>query len=65
MDYDARKDSLLSEQESEKVEIYFSIKNFNASQVYLQVYLQETNKPKQKLIRTKAEAPYNSHYDFP
>lgn len=35
MDYDARKDSLLSEQESEKVEIYFSIKNLNAYSAYL------------------------------
>ncbi len=35
MDYDARKDSLLSEQESEKVEIYFTAKNLNVPTAYL------------------------------
>ena len=35
MDYDARKDSLLSEQESEKVEIYFSLRNFDGSLIHL------------------------------
>lgn len=65
MDYDARKDSLQSEQESEKVEIYFSIKSLNGAQVFLEVYMQETNKPKMKLLKTKPEAPYNGHYDFP
>lgn len=53
MDYDARKDSLVSEQESEKVEIYFSIKSFEGGAVFLEVYLQETNKPRMKLIKTK------------
>jgi hypothetical protein len=35
MDYDARKDSLQSEQESEKVELYFSIRHLAAAQVFL------------------------------
>ena len=40
MDYDERKDSLQSEQESEKVEIYVSCKNVEASIVQVEVYLQ-------------------------
>lgn len=65
MDYDARKDSLLSEQQSEKVEIYFSIRNLSANSVYLEVYLQETNRPRKKIMQTKTEKPYNSVIDFP
>lgn len=65
MDYDARKDSLLSETESEKVEIYFSIKNLSASSVYLEVYIQETNKPKKRLLQTKPTMSHNGIFDFP
>jgi hypothetical protein len=65
MDYDARKDSLQSEQESEQVEIYFSIKHFSAPAVYLEVYLQETNKPKKKLQQTKPATPYHQVFEFP
>lgn len=64
MDYDARKDSLLSETESEKVEIYFSIKNLSASSVYLEVYIQETNKPKKKLLMTKPTTSHRGIFDF-
>lgn len=65
MDYDARKDSLQSEQESEKVELYFSIRHLAAGQVFLEVFIQETNKPRMKLLRTKPQPAYNGHYDFP
>jgi hypothetical protein len=65
MDYDARKDSLLSEQESEKVELYFSIKQLAASSAYLAVYLQETNRPRKKLMQTKPASSYMEGFDFP
>ena len=65
MDYDARKDSLQSEQDSEKVEIYFSVKGYNGGQALLEVYIQETNKPKMKLLKTRPAVAYNGHYDFP
>jgi hypothetical protein len=39
MDYDARKDSLQSEQDSEKVELYFSIRQLAAGQAFLEIYL--------------------------
>jgi hypothetical protein len=64
MEYDARKDSLLSEQESEKVEIYFTIKRFNASAVSLEIYLQETDKPKKLLMKTKQQEANNQIYEF-
>lgn len=55
MDYDARKDSLLSEQESEKVELYFTITQCHADQAYLDIYIQETNQPRKKLKQTKPQ----------
>jgi hypothetical protein len=65
MDYDARKDSLLSEQESEKVEIYLSTKNVNTSSLYLEVYMQETDKPRKKIFQTKPAQSYEQIIDFP
>lgn len=65
MDADARKDSLLSEQDSEKVEIYFTIKSLNASSAHLEIYLQETNRPKKKLMQTKTASSYMQGFDFP
>ena len=55
MDYDARKDSLLSEQESEKVELYFTITQCYHEAVFLEVFIQETNQPRKKLKQTKPQ----------
>jgi len=33
-------DSLMSDQESEKVEIYFSIRGISSSKVFLDIYIQ-------------------------
>jgi hypothetical protein len=53
MDYDARKDSLLSEQESEKVEIYVSCRKMNVGVVVVEAHLQEANKPKRSVYHSK------------
>lgn len=65
MDYDARKETLFSQEESIKIEIYFSIRQLSHVMAYLQIYTQETNHPPLKLITTKPKAAYNAHYDFP
>jgi hypothetical protein len=58
-------DSLMSDQESEKVEIYFSIRGISSSKIFLDIYLQETDKPRKKLLQTKPVEVYNSNADFP
>jgi hypothetical protein len=64
MDYDARKDSLLSEQESEKVEIYLSCRNVNASHLVCEVYLQEGNKPRKSVYGSKPTQTHHGKADF-
>lgn len=64
MDYDARKDSLLSEQESEKVEIYLSCRNVSASVVKLEVFLQEGNKARRSVYSSKPTHTHHSKADF-
>jgi 5-deoxy-D-glucuronate isomerase len=64
MDYDARKDSLLSEQESEKVEIYLSCRNVSASVVIVEVFLEEGNKPKKSVYYSKPTHTHHNKVDF-
>ena len=64
MDYDARKDSLLSEQESEKVEIYLSCRNINASPLICEVHLQEGNKPRKSVYASKPTQTHHGKADF-
>ena len=64
MDYDARKDSLLSEQESEKVEIYLSAKNIPASMVVAEVFLQEGNKPRKSVFYSKPTNVIHNKAEF-
>lgn len=59
MDYDARKDSLQSEQESEKVEIYITAKKISAEIITAVVALQEANKPAKNIYTSKPT--YVSH----
>lgn len=47
------------------MEIYFSIPQLDASSAYLCVYIQETNRPRKKLMQTKPAASYNHGFDFP
>ena len=64
MDYDARKDSLLSEQESEKVEVYVSCRNTSLSVVSVEAHLQEGNKPRKNIYHSKPTPVNNSRVDF-
>lgn len=64
MDYDARKDSLLSEQESEKVEIYLSCRNVNVSHLVCEVHLQEGNKPRKSVYGSKPTQTHHGKADF-
>lgn len=64
MDYDARKDSLLSEQESEKVEIYLSCRNVSASVLVVEVFLEEGNKPKRSVYYSKPTHTHHNKADF-
>jgi hypothetical protein len=53
MDYNARKDSLQSEQESEHVEIYITAKKISADIVIAEVFLQEGEKQKKSIFISK------------
>lgn len=64
MNNNARMDSLLSEQESEKVEIYLSIKSSGFASAIIHIYLQEPNKPKKKVQQSKTTQAYNQKIDF-
>lgn len=64
MDYDARKDSLLSEQESEKVEVYVSCRNTALSVVAVEAHLQEGNKPRKNIYHSKPTPVNNARVDF-
>lgn len=64
MDYDARKDSLLSEQESEKVEIYLSCRNVQASPLTCEIHLQEGNKPRKGVYSSKPTQTHHGRADF-
>ena len=64
MDYDARKDSLLSEQESEKVEIYLACRKIDVPVVAVQAHLQEGNKPRKGIYHSKPTQNSNSRVDF-
>jgi hypothetical protein len=65
MENEARMDSLMSDQESEKVEIYFTARRLPAEAVFLEVYLQETNQPRKKVLSTKPSSVHNQLWDFP
>lgn len=58
MDID-RKDSLMSDNESEKIQIFFSARNLadldivSVTDSYLIVYKQQPNKPKTQMLKTK------------
>lgn len=64
MDYDARKDSLLSEQESEKVEIYISARNINVPVLVVETHLQEGNKPRKNIYHSKPTQINGQRTDF-
>ena len=64
MDYDARKDSLLSEQESEKVEIYVACRKINVPVVAVEAHLQEANKPRKGIYHSKPTQNSNNRVDF-
>ena len=64
MDYDARKDSLLSEQESEKVEIYVTCRKMGVSVVVVEGHLQEANKPRRSIYHSKPTTVNAQRADF-
>lgn len=65
MENDARLDSLMSDQESEKFEVYFKVRRLPVETVFLEVYLQETNKPRKKMLMTKPAHGHGQMWDFP
>ncbi len=65
MENEARMDSLMSDQESEKVELYFKARRVPAEAVFLDIYLQETNKPRKKMLMTKPTYGNGQIWDFP
>ena len=64
MDYDARKDSLLSEQESEKVEIYVVCRKINVPVLIVEGHLQEGNKPRRSVYHSKPTSVSGQKAEF-
>ena len=57
--FEEKKESLMSDAESEQIELYFTARNLadldlvTVTDSFLMVYLLEPNKPKRKMLQTK------------